>query len=117
MLDRTRAPALNDLAQRIEAEQVEMQMHEPDRLPDPPPSTEKPTCADCGRNWIERPAAMFHGHIWKAMGMGPHQWLCAYCANRRLFTVCAFNDNEGSDHVHRTVQGDCREHRPAHPQN
>jgi hypothetical protein len=48
-------------------------------------------CSDCGRDWNERPSAMFHDHIWKAMGMKEDQLLCLYCANVRLLRDCEFN--------------------------
>jgi hypothetical protein len=68
-----------------------------------------PRCDDCGRDWLERPSAMFHDHIWKAMGVKREAFLCAYCANRRLFRECKFNRNEaGGDHLHSVVQGDWR---------
>jgi hypothetical protein len=66
----------------------------------------KQACDDCGRNWIACPSAVFHDHIWKAMGMKPRQFLCRYCANRRLFRECGFNDNVAGDHRHSIVQGD-----------
>ena len=50
-------------------------------------------CVDCGRDRLERPSAMFHDRIWKAMGMKPRQLLCLYCANRRLIRECEFNQN------------------------